>query len=161
MLRLFCSTVYLFNKTEDKVLLLFHKKLQMWAPPGGKLDPNELPDDAARRECFEETGIEVELIGDRSPVDDRLMKPYGMQVYVITPNEKEHIDFMFQARPKHSEQFTINEQESSDIKWFSLDEALSPNFKTSESIKGWIRYFDSWNKKRKAITKKSEHVSYL
>lgn len=30
-----------------------------WAMPGGAIDPNELPADAAVRECFEETGLLV------------------------------------------------------------------------------------------------------
>jgi ADP-ribose pyrophosphatase YjhB (NUDIX family) len=32
------------------VLLVYHRKLAMWLPPGGHVEPNELPDDAAVRE---------------------------------------------------------------------------------------------------------------
>ena len=44
-------------------LLLLHKKLGAWLPPGGHIGPNELPEDAAVREVREETGLEVELLG--------------------------------------------------------------------------------------------------
>jgi ADP-ribose pyrophosphatase YjhB (NUDIX family) len=32
----------------------------LWTLPGGAVDPNELPSDAAVRECFEETGLLVQ-----------------------------------------------------------------------------------------------------
>ncbi len=34
-----------------------------WEFPGGKLLPDESPADAARRECLEETGLEVQIVG--------------------------------------------------------------------------------------------------
>jgi 8-oxo-dGTP pyrophosphatase MutT (NUDIX family) len=33
----------------------------MWLPPGGHIDPHELPHDAAVREVHEETGLAVAL----------------------------------------------------------------------------------------------------
>jgi 8-oxo-dGTP pyrophosphatase MutT (NUDIX family) len=41
------------------VLLHLHRKLGMWLPPGGHIERDELPDDAAVREVFEETGLRV------------------------------------------------------------------------------------------------------
>ena len=37
----------------------------MWLPPGGHLEPDELPDAAALREVLEETGLEVDLYDPR------------------------------------------------------------------------------------------------
>lgn len=45
-----------------RVLLVFHKKLKLWLPPGGHLEPNELPHQAAEREFYEETGLQVQAI---------------------------------------------------------------------------------------------------
>ena len=59
-------TATTFVVQEGRTLLLRHKKLGLWLPPGGHIDPNELPDDAARREVLEESGLEVELISDRN-----------------------------------------------------------------------------------------------
>ena len=39
------------------VLLHRHRRLHRWLQPGGHLDPGELPEDAALRECEEETGL--------------------------------------------------------------------------------------------------------
>ena len=50
---------------EGKVLLHHHRKLEMWLPPGGHIERDELPDDAAVREVWEETGIRVVLVGER------------------------------------------------------------------------------------------------
>lgn len=35
----------------------------LWEFPGGKIEANESPEDAAVRECLEETGLEVRVVG--------------------------------------------------------------------------------------------------
>ena len=47
----------------DSTLLLWHNKVEAWLPPGGHIDPGELPEEAAVREVAEETGLRVELLG--------------------------------------------------------------------------------------------------
>jgi len=48
------------------VVLLEHKRLGIWLQPGGHIDPDETPWDAALRESREETGLVVSFAG---PVD--------------------------------------------------------------------------------------------
>ncbi|WP_422926259.1 (deoxy)nucleoside triphosphate pyrophosphohydrolase [Singulisphaera sp. PoT] len=43
----------------------------VWEFPGGKCEPEESAEDATRRECLEEIGIEVELLGLRRRFDHR------------------------------------------------------------------------------------------
>src|SRR4028119_1540524 len=57
--------VAVFVVQDGKVLLHWHRKLGMWLPPGGHIEPDELPDEAAARAGLEETGVEVELAGAR------------------------------------------------------------------------------------------------
>lgn len=54
-----CSCVIIQNKNKQ-YLLVYNKKYDSWAFPGGKLEPNEIPLQAAKREVFEETNLSVE-----------------------------------------------------------------------------------------------------
>ncbi|GAC1427880.1 MAG: NUDIX hydrolase [Chloroflexota bacterium] len=95
-------TVAIFVVDGPRVLLLFHRKLQMWLPPGGHIETGELPDEAAVREVWEETGIQVDLVGEVGPRIDGgprpLIRPAGMQLETIRPGH-EHIDLIYFARP--------------------------------------------------------------
>lgn len=59
-------TVAVFVVHEGRVLLNVHPKLGIWLPPGGHIELNELPDEAAVREVQEETGVQAELVGNRA-----------------------------------------------------------------------------------------------
>lgn len=48
----------------ERVLLVQHNKLKQWLQPGGHIDPNEDPAQAAQREALEETGIHTEVISE-------------------------------------------------------------------------------------------------
>jgi 8-oxo-dGTP pyrophosphatase MutT (NUDIX family) len=50
---------------DDRGRLLLGKDMEtgLWMLPGGAADPNECPADTAIRECFEETGLFVEITG--------------------------------------------------------------------------------------------------
>jgi 8-oxo-dGTP pyrophosphatase MutT (NUDIX family) len=55
-------TVTGFVVDSDRTLLHWHKKLHIWLPPGGHIDPDEDPVQAALREVREETGIACEIV---------------------------------------------------------------------------------------------------
>jgi 8-oxo-dGTP pyrophosphatase MutT (NUDIX family) len=95
-------TVAVFVVWEGTVLLHFHRKLGMWLPPGGHIERDELPDDAAVREVLEETGVKVELVGERrEDIEDpvQLHRPAGVQLENIGPGHQ-HIDLIYFARPR-------------------------------------------------------------
>lgn len=113
-------TVATFVVHRRSVLLLRHAKLNMWLPPGGHIEANELPDEAAVREVWEEAGIAVRLVGERAlEVDDprQLIIPRGIQLERIAPGH-EHIDLVYFAVPVGQSDLRRNE-ESTDIGWFS------------------------------------------
>jgi len=93
--------VSVFVVWRDRVLLHKHRKLGLWLPPGGHVERNEVPDDAAVREVLEETGVAVRLIG-RPPIDApgprQLTRPRGVQLEDIGPGHQ-HVDLVYLARP--------------------------------------------------------------
>lgn len=70
-----------------RLLLARHGDVNLWAAPGGGVDPDERPEDAVVRELKEELGIAVEvrgLIGVYGGPEFRTLYPNGHEVgYVI------------------------------------------------------------------------------
>ncbi len=122
----YTATCYILK--DERVLLIYHKKFQKWSPPGGHVDPNETPQDAAVREVFEETGLHVQLISDEAPVcyptAQGLVRPYRCLLENIPPYKEtpahQHIDFIFLAEVVGGTEQT-NQTECEDMRWFSLD----------------------------------------
>ncbi|MEU9535733.1 NUDIX domain-containing protein [Streptomyces sp. NPDC048213] len=55
------AEVWVFDEDLAQVLLVHHR-WRGWVPPGGRVEPGETPREGARRELFEETGVEAELL---------------------------------------------------------------------------------------------------
>ena len=131
-------TVAVFVVARDRVLLHAHRKLGMWLPPGGHIEPGELPDEAALREVLEETGVEIQLVGDRGlplKYPMQLIVPAGIQVEDIEPGHQ-HIDLVYFAVPANRDA-EIEPRYVQDVQagWYALDEleALGAN----EEIRSW------------------------
>lgn len=137
MIRHFTATAFIID-SKKRTLLLWHKRLQRWMPPGGHIDDNETPEDAAKRECKEETDLDVEIVGDQTddlflgnPSEGRMLKkPIGMLLEEIPacPERNEpahqHMDFLFIAKPlDESQAVKIAEHESERMRWFTKKEA--------------------------------------
>ena len=121
MKREFVVAVYIVK--DDKVLLHFHKKSGRWLPPGGHVEENELPDEAAIREVMEEVGIEIELIGKKAKDHQKqnakgLFTPMLVQLEDIPQRNDEprhqHIDLIYAARPKNAN--------ITDGKWMRIED---------------------------------------
>jgi 8-oxo-dGTP pyrophosphatase MutT (NUDIX family) len=90
----------------DRALLHWHKKIGLWLPPGGHIDPDEDPVQAVLREVLEETGITGEIVPHRSPLAytnvQKLATPYEMIVADVMHGGEthQHIDMSYIVRPK-------------------------------------------------------------
>ncbi|MCH8814935.1 MAG: NUDIX domain-containing protein [Chloroflexi bacterium] len=120
-------TATAFVVKDGRTLLHWHKRLQQWMPPGGHMEANEDPVQAALREVREETGLTSEIIpttGAALSFDypEQLQPPYAILVEDIPgPDEPhKHIDFIYFVRPvagAHHETF-----DDPTLRWVTTDE---------------------------------------
>src|SRR6185369_17260141 len=115
---------------KNRVLLHKHKKLGIWLQPGGHIELDEGPIEAALREAKEETGLDVEIVGKTTVYDssygarDLPLPRFLNRHYFDAPrNTHEHIDFGYFARAKTD---TVqHEVPGGEIRWFSKEELES------------------------------------
>lgn len=120
----FAATTFVVK--EDRTLLLHHRKLDMWLPPGGHIDQHELPHLAALREVREESGLEVELLiqGHTLGSVQVLPQPYCILLETIAPGHQ-HIDFIYFARVCGGH-LLFPEREVREARWFTWEELDAP-----------------------------------
>jgi len=113
-------TVAIFIVHDEKVLLIHHRKLDKWLPLGGHIELDEDPEQAALREAKEESGIDVELLGERPPTTSpgtrALLAPRFLDIHRISDTH-EHIGMIYWARPKSSTEAKCAVAEHHDIRW--------------------------------------------
>lgn len=123
-------TVAIFVVHDAKVLLILHRKLGKWLPLGGHIELDEDPEIAALREAKEESGLDVELVGERPPTTEpgtrALIAPRFLDIHRITDTH-EHIGMIYWARLVGGD-VTLATEEHHDIRWCSAEEldALQP-----------------------------------
>lgn len=112
---------------EEKVLLVHHKKLDVWLYPGGHIEENENPDETLLREVKEETGLEVEIISykDESLSDKKndvlsLHLPYAFLCELV--GDHYHNDLIYLCKVKKKNKLKFDKNESNDIGFFSHEE---------------------------------------
>lgn len=135
-------TVDVFIVYDNKVLLIFHKKLKMWLQIGGHVELHEDPDQALFREVKEECGLEIEIIGGKEPDFEEqgtkfLYAPAFMNIHDIDEKHK-HIGLTYFAKAT-SDKFIYNEEEHSDIRWFSEEELEKPEFNVSQGVRFYAK----------------------
>lgn len=137
MERHFTATVYIFDG--DRVLLHRHPKLGKWLPPGGHIEPNETPPEAAIREAKEETGLDVVIIEQENLKVDAynghsFPRPYLCLLEHIPAHKDkpahQHMDMIYIGRPAEAPLDDIK-----DFRWFrhedleAIEDELYPDVK--------------------------------
>lgn len=129
-------TATTFVVRAGRTLLLWHNKVGAWLPPGGHIHADELPETAAIREVLEETGLEVELLGQQESWGkvQVLRTPACVLLEDISPGHQ-HIDLIYFARAREGEP-RINTQESAALRWCTALELESPEIAPDIRILG-------------------------
>jgi 8-oxo-dGTP pyrophosphatase MutT (NUDIX family) len=134
-------TVAIFVVRDSKVLLIHHRQLDKWLPLGGHIELDENPEQAALREAKEESGFEVELIGERPPTTSAgtraLIAPRFLDIHRITDTH-EHIGMIYWARPKQGA-LTLAMAEHHDIRWCSPDDLEQLQPPMADAVKWYCR----------------------
>jgi 8-oxo-dGTP pyrophosphatase MutT (NUDIX family) len=125
--RHFVATIYTVES--GAVALHEHDKLDMWLPPGGHIDRDELPHEAALRETREELGLDVELVAPQEDLEsdtaESLPQPQHFLLEDINVHENgavghQHVDFIFYGEaPNRDITPAPGEQPAADWEWFT------------------------------------------
>jgi ADP-ribose pyrophosphatase YjhB (NUDIX family) len=108
------ATIIVYNE-KNEILLNRRTDTGTWGIPGGAMEPGENAEETARRELYEETGLEVEdlkLIDVLSGPEYFFVYPNGDQMHTVI--------ILFEALRVKGE-LRINDDESKALRFFSLD----------------------------------------
>ena len=99
-----------------RILLQLRSDNHCWGYAGGSVELDEIVEDAAKRELFEETGLvaeQLELFGVFSGIDTHYIYPNG--------DEVSNIDIVYVCK-QYSGELKCQVGEVDDLKFFSIDE---------------------------------------
>lgn len=118
-------------------MLVHHKRLGAWVPPGGHIEPGELPHQTAIRETLEETGIAVDVLSEEMPVTGHpqaFFLPQPLCLHAVFAVEKGveyyHLDLAYLCTPVHAKRVNDNQElpiishteEVHAARWVRLDQ---------------------------------------
>jgi|SRR5579859_4083550 len=153
-----CS-LYLFDPSHQSILLIKHKGLGVWLPPGGHVEEGELPHIAALREAFEETGMQNIRLLDLKAGDLQLasteqqqlpfvpetaeeklfLEPFALVEEKIPASAKDvehfHIDYVYVGQLQSAQDTQILTTEVSDAQWVNLNAEAIDQLETFPNIK--------------------------
>ncbi|WP_418283082.1 NUDIX domain-containing protein [Halorubrum sp. DTA98] len=135
--RHFTATTYIVN--DGATALHEHDRLGIHLPPGGHVDRDELPHEAAIREIREETGLEADLVADRADVETPngrpLPEPAHLMLHDIDVHPDgsvghQHIDHLYYAHVPHRRIDPAGDDEAAadDWNWYTPDDLHASEF---------------------------------
>lgn len=125
-MRHFCASVFVIDPDSKKILLVYHNKFNKWVQPGGHIEDDETPEETALREVYEETGLKVQIIGEKFPREDDFIRPLGIQKNRGS-NGDIHIDIIYAAIPISVINVDNYDEEIDRVGWFSREELENIN----------------------------------
>jgi len=101
---------YIFNNKKE-VLLIHHKKLNLWLPVGGHIDEDETPDDALIREVKEETSLDIRILHEQKlPVVGNVIRnlatPFHVNLHSV--GDHQHVGNYYVCQALNPKQLQFN-----------------------------------------------------
>jgi len=111
----------IFNEDKTQVLMVREAALQTYSLPGGWADLYDTPSQAAKNECMQEAGAEVEII--------RLVGIFDRTPFKSNSTLSEYV-IVFEGKIKG--ELHEHEYETDDVRFFPLDHLPTISRKTTE-----------------------------
>ncbi len=115
------------SREDGRLLLVRHSYKGGWGTPGGFLDRNEPAGLGAVREVFEETGLEVELVGEPA---------------VVVDHEDRRVEYIIRARPvagADADAVRPTSPEIVEVGWFDPNDLPQLQDHAAEALVGLLR----------------------
>jgi 8-oxo-dGTP pyrophosphatase MutT (NUDIX family) len=160
-IRHFTASAIVFDD-QEQVLLVHHNKVGLWLYPGGHIDPNEDPAQAARREVLEETGIHTEIVGEDlfiHPAVTSHAPPFTIIEMDVVDREigpHRHIDLVYVLRALNSD-LTAQPGEVSGARWTPIAELN--DFDTPAELPALIENAARWVAQRDRLDARANAAS--
>ena len=134
-----------------KVLLRKHDKVKKWIAVGGHIELDEDPNQAALRECKEEIGLDVELVGNPPDITEpggkfkELITPSFMNIHTMHGTDThQHIDMIYFARAHTADLYQNNIPEvervpADNLRWFSESDLDDPQWDLLTTIRHYAK----------------------
>lgn len=137
-------TVVAFLVHKDRVLLIFHTKLQKWLPLGGHIELDENPDQALFREIQEESGLkehELEVFGEKPSLKPEgrkfLYAPAYLDIHDIDETHR-HVGMVYFVKAK-SDSVKLAQAEHDEIRWVTAEGLQDPALNLQPDVKFYAR----------------------
>ncbi|MCC7574047.1 NUDIX hydrolase [Candidatus Woesearchaeota archaeon] len=108
------TNAFIFHK--NKLLLILHKKANIWMHPGGHVEENETITKAIHREIKEETNLDIKILNKEKEPD----KPFMIWTHKKNNEEIQRIEYI--AEPTNPKEIKIQEEEILNYKWITKKE---------------------------------------
>lgn len=120
----FTASSWIVNKDRDKILMIYHNIYDSWSWTGGHADGDDDLCGVALKEAMEETGLK-----NIKAIDEEI---YSIEVVTVDGHVKRgeyvsshlHLNLTYLLEADDRDELVIKEDENSDIKWFSIVDAV-------------------------------------